>query len=252
MEMQLWRRRRTWSRRRQPPPTRGPRRRRRSRANDRPFPATRDGAASRGPDEVQADLGGAGEADLVQPGVGQQRADELRGPGGGQALEHARRQTRRVDDPDELRADQRRLLGGLDDQRAPGGEREPDLPDEHARGEVPGCDRQGRTDRSAQDEPGAGGRGRCHATVRAASLLGRPFEHPRAAQDLTPGLGERLAALGRQERGQHVGLRPDAGGARPEQAGALLGTGGAPAAGGGLGGVRAAAPPPCPRPRRGR
>ncbi|GII87154.1 hypothetical protein Ssi03_51440 [Sphaerisporangium siamense] len=174
-------------------------------------------------EQAEADLGGAGEADLAQPRVGEQRPGHPGGPARRDRLEGAGRQAGAGDDPDELGPDQRGLLGGFDDDGAAGGEGQRHLADEHAGREVPRADRQSRPHGLAQHQAGARGARRGHPAVRAASLLGGPLQHARAAEDLAARLGERLAVLAGEDGGEPVGLGAHPVGGRAQQGRAFLG-----------------------------
>ena len=106
---------------------------------------------------------------------------------------------------------QRRLLGGLEHDRAAGRQRRPDLPDRHQQREVPGDDLSADADRLASrvtEDPGiAGGDGRSIDLGRPACVVlevgdGVGHVHP---------LGElqRLAVVERLELGQLLLVRLD-------------------------------------------
>ena len=100
---------------------------------------------------------------------------------------------------------QRRLLGGLDDHRAAGGDRRADLARAHRHREVPRRDRVAGPDGLAHRDqpPGAVGRGR-EAALDPHGLLGEPAEELRRVGDLGLGLRERLAHLERHHHRELV------------------------------------------------
>ena len=73
--------------------------------------------------QLAPDLGRAGERQLAQPRIGDQRAGRLARRGGGDQVQHAARKPGLLEDLGEHQHRQRRLLGGLDDHRAAGGDR---------------------------------------------------------------------------------------------------------------------------------
>ena len=80
---------------------------------------------------------------------------------------------------------QRRLLGGLDDHRAAGGDRRGDLARAHRRGEVPRRHEHARPDRLAhRQDPALAGRVDHVAAVDAHGLLGEPAEELGRVGDL--------------------------------------------------------------------
>ena len=95
---------------------------------------------------------------------------------------------------------QRRLLGGLDHDRAAGGERGRRLARDHRGGEVPGRDPGGDADRLLEDDdPLVRLVRRDRVAVDALRLLAEPLEERGGVGDLAPRLGERLALLARQQ-----------------------------------------------------
>jgi hypothetical protein len=102
---------------------------------------------------------------------------------------------------------QRRLLGGLDDRRAAGGDGRADLAGAHRHGEVPGRDEQARPDGLAHDDDAAGALVvDLVGAVDAQRLAGEPVEEVRGVEDLRLGLRDGLAHLHRHEEGEVVGL----------------------------------------------
>ena len=129
--------------------------------------------------DLAADHGRAGEGDLVDAGV----VDE-RGAGLAVAGEHVERplgEARLERQLAEAQRGERRLLGRLEDDRAAGGERRGDLPDRHQQREVPGHDLGADADRLAQRvdracrgrRPGSS-RPRSSSASRRSSAGGRP------------------------------------------------------------------------------
>ena len=95
---------------------------------------------------------------------------------------------------------QRRLLGGLDDDRAAGGERRRGLAGDHRGGKVPGRDPGGDADRLLQDDdPLVGLVRRDRVAVDALRLLAEPLEERRRVGDLAARLRQRLALLAREQ-----------------------------------------------------
>ena len=105
---------------------------------------------------------------------------------------------------------QRRLLGGLYDHRAAGGDRGGDLAGAHRGGEVPRRDEHARPDGLAHGEDAALAGGVDHvAAVDAHGLLGEPAEELGRVGDLRARLGDGLAHLQRHQQRQLVGLLDD-------------------------------------------
>ena len=94
-------------------------------------------------DDAQADLPGAGEGDEVDVGVAHQRVADRRRRAG-QEVDRARRRARRVQDRDQLGADDRRRPGRLDDDGVAGDERRARHAGEDGQREVPGRDDEPR------------------------------------------------------------------------------------------------------------
>ena len=92
-----------------------------------------------------ADLGRAGERDLVDVRVLDQRAAGL--AGAGDDVDHARRQVGLLADLGEQQRGQRRGLGRLEHDRVAGGQRRRDLPGQHEQREVPRDDLAGHAQR---------------------------------------------------------------------------------------------------------
>ena len=95
---------------------------------------------------------------------------------------------------------QRRLLGGLDHDRAAGGQRRRSLPRDHRCREVPGRDPGGDADRLLQDDdPLVGLVGRDRVAVDPLRLLTEPLEERGRVGDLPSRLGQWLALFARQQ-----------------------------------------------------
>ena len=98
---------------------------------------------------------------------------------------------------------ERRLLGGLADDRVAGGQRRRGLARDHRRGEVPGRDAAADADGLLEhDDARAGLLGRDGVAVDALGLLAEPLEEGGRVADLGIRLGQRLALLARQDHGQ--------------------------------------------------
>ena len=151
-----------------------------------------------------ADRDRAGEADLADDVAADQRrrdevglaVDELRDPGGDAGVGKRAEQ---------FAGAARGFLRRAADHRAARGERGGDLLGEQIDGEIPRREGRGRPDRLADDDRALAGRADERAAIVALDLLGIPIEHRRRADDFGLGLGERLALLLRQDRGDVVG-----------------------------------------------
>ncbi len=172
--------------------------------------------------DLAADRGRAGERDLVDARVVDQRGAGL--AVAGEDVEHAGREAGLERELAEAQRGQRRLLGGLEDQRAAGGEGRGDLPDRHQQREVPGHDLSADADRLAQrvDEEVA-----ARDRDRLALDLGRPAgvvaQVGDRAGDVAAGGGERLAVVERLDLGELVAVCLDQLGERVDHPGALGG-----------------------------
>jgi hypothetical protein len=122
-----------------------------------------------------AHLGGPGERHLVHVRVGGQRRAGV--AEAGDDVEHARRQPRLHRQLTEQQRRERRLLGRLEDDRAPRRERWGHLPRGHQQREVPRNDLRGHPDRLPQGEPEVGVRVVRRDRQRAALDLGGPARH---------------------------------------------------------------------------
>ena len=99
------------------------------------------------------DLGGAGEGDLVDVGVLDERAAGL--ARAGDDVDDARREVGLLADLGEEQRGERRGLGGLEHHGVAGGERRRDLPRQHEQREVPRDDLRGDAERlRVGSEPG--------------------------------------------------------------------------------------------------
>ena len=159
-------------------------------------------ARERAADQL-ADVGGAGERDLVDAGVLDER---LAGAAGaGHDVDHARREVGLLADLGEQQRGQRRRLGRLEDDGVAGGQGRRDLPGEHEQREVPGDDLGGDAERS---------RGRTVARVRQLVGPARVVEEVRSRQrdvDVAR-LLDRLAVVeGLEHRELAAALLQDAG-----------------------------------------
>ena len=105
------------------------------------------GRRRRGAHHQAADLGRAGEADVLHVGVADQRRADLAVPG--EHVDDARRDARLLADRGDPQHRHRRLLGRLHHHRAAGGERRGELEGAGHDREVPGQDEGGDADRLA-------------------------------------------------------------------------------------------------------
>ena len=137
--------------------------------------------------------------------IAQQRLDHGAGVTGGDRVEDPTGQPGALEDLGEGEHRQRRLLGGLDDDGAAGGERGGELAGAHRHREVPGGDEHAGPDGLAHREDAAFAGGVGHvAAVDADGLLGEPAEELGGVGDLGLGLGERLAHLQRHQQRELV------------------------------------------------
>ena len=181
-------------------------------------------------DQLLPDPGGAGEAHLAQPRVGHDRGADLLGAGRRDDVEHAVRQPRLGERRGEGQHRQRRLLGGLDDHRAAGGDGRADLAGAHGEREVPGRHEEAGADRLLDgQQPAAAGRGLHPAAVDAHRLLGEPAQELVAVGHLAGGLLERLAHLEAHQRGELVAARGHQLEGAPQDLAPLAGRGARPA-----------------------
>ena len=148
------------------------------------------GAGQRAGDRA-ADLGGAGERDLVQAGVGDQRRAGL--AGAREDVDDARRQVGLLEDLGQQQRRQRGGLGGLEHRRVAGRQRRGQLPRGHEQREVPGDDLAGDAQR-----PGVGPVARVAELVGPAGVVEEPGGGQRDVD--VARLADRLAVV---ERLQH-------------------------------------------------
>ena len=169
--------------------------------------------AGRGLDDQLADLGRAGEGDLVDVVVrGQRRA---RVAVAGDDVEHAVGQAGLLEQLAEAQRRERRLLGRLEDDRAAAGQRGPELPGRHQQREVPRDDLPDDADRLLEREgqvarPGWAQRER----DRVALDLRRPARHVVEQVGGERDVGDardrhRLAVVERLEQRQLVAVLED-------------------------------------------
>ena len=122
----------------------------------------------------------------------------------------------------EAQRGQRRLLGGLQDQRAARRERRRDLPDRHQQREVPGHDLGADADRLAQrvtEQVAAGDRDRLALDLRRpARVVAQVGDR---GGDVALGRGQRLAVVERLELGELLAVGLDQLGERVHEPGAL-------------------------------
>ena len=111
-------------------------------------------------------------------------------------VDDALRHARLLEQPRDRQRRQRRLLRGLEHDRAARGQRRPELARGHRGREVPGRDQQRDPDRRVRDEhPVGSARGDRELAVRAHGLLGEPAQELGGVGGLAARLGERLAHL---------------------------------------------------------
>jgi len=155
-------------------------------------------------------LGGPGEAEVADRIVGAQfLADgDAVGAVGGQHAQHAGRHAGAHGELGGGQRGERRVFGGLDDDRAAGGQRWRDLARNHCQREIPRRDRRAHADGLAQHQQAAiVVEGRQGLAVDALGLFGEPFDEAGRIGDLAAGLAKRLALLGRQQPSQVVLVR---------------------------------------------
>jgi hypothetical protein len=138
----------------------------------------------------------AGEGDLVDARVRRQRGAGVRAEAGDD-VEHPGREARLLDERPELERRGRRLLGGLDDERAARRERGRELPAHQQHRGVPGRDRRHHADRLAHrvdEEVRAVGRDRL--TVDLVRGPGEPVVIVGQSAQLALHLADELAVVG--------------------------------------------------------
>ena len=164
----------------------------------------------------------AGEGDLVDVGVAGERGAgtfaEAR-----DHVDHARREADLGDDLGETKRRERRLLRGLQDDRAAGRERGAELVAAHEQREVPRDDRADHSDGLAPHvgvEVAEGGSSDLAFDLRGpARVVAKEIRGERDVDDVR--LGDRLAVVERLELGELVVELADARTEAPEQVGAL-------------------------------
>ena len=155
-------------------------------------------------DQQLADLGRAGEGQLLHQRVGADLVADLAGRAG-HDVDHALREAGLLGQhaPGERRIG--RLRGRLHDRRAARRQRRAELAGQHGGREIPRRDRRDHADRLLGGDDAAVGPGRRHhVAIGAAALFGEPQHIGRRDRDLALGLGERLALLGGQEFGERL------------------------------------------------
>ena len=162
-------------------------------------------------------LGRAGEGDLLDAGVVDERRTGL--PVAGDHVEHARRQPNLERQFAEAQRAQRRLLGGLEHDRAARRQRRRDLPGGHQQGKVPRHDLPAHADRFTARVAVHVGRGDGeHAALdlrrpagEVADVRGRPAHVDEARE------ARRLAIVERLDLGELLVVRFDRVGERHHQ-----------------------------------
>ena len=157
--------------------------------------------------DLAADVGGAGEGDLVDARVVDQRRAGL--AVAGEDVDDAVGEAGLEGELAEAQGGERRLLGGLQDQRAAGGERRGDLPGRHQQREVPGDDLGADADRLAQrvaEDVARGDGDRLALDLRRPARVVAQVVDGRG--DVALGGGQRLAVVERLELGQLLRRSP--------------------------------------------
>ena len=176
------------------------------------------------PQQRPADLGRAGERDLVDARMAREGVADDRA-GTGHDVEDAVGQAGLGRQLGEAQGAQRRLAGRLEDDRVAGRERRAELPGGDDQRVVPGHDRGDHADRLAGDERQRVGPGRADLAVDLVDRLGVPLERRGGARDVHPErVADRLADVERLEQGELVEVLADR--ARPAGAGPACGAAG--------------------------
>ena len=180
-----------------------------------------------------ADLGGAGEGDLVDEIVGGERGSAGLAEAG-EDVDDASGEACLLDELSEAKAGERGLLGELQDDGAAGCERGAELPGGHEKGEVPGDDLGDDADRlpDGVGEEVAGKRD----GDSGSEGLGGPAAHVAEEVDGEgdvgdAGDGDGLAVVERFELGELVGVLLEEVGELPEELAAFGGAHGRPGTG---------------------
>ncbi len=170
--------------------------------------------------DLAAHGGRAGEGHLVDAGVVDQRRPRLAVAG-----EHVYRALREAGLKRQLaeaKAGQRRLLGGLEDQRTAGRQGRGDLPHRHQQRKVPRDDLRAHAHRLAQrvdEQVAARGRDRLALDLRRPARVVAQVRH--RGGDVALGRRQRLAVVERLELGELLAVCLDQLGERVHQPGAL-------------------------------
>ena len=153
--------------------------------------------------ERLAHRGGAGEGQVLQRRVEQDRVADCTRPAGRDHVDDTRRQSGLGEQPGRRERAERRLAMRLDHKGAAGRERRRALTGDHREGIVSGGDQQRRTDRFAEHEQPLCWIGRRHDLAVEPASLGRvPAHEIDTVVDLAAGLCQRLALLGGDDPGQ--------------------------------------------------
>ena len=162
--------------------------------------------------DAGADLGGAGEPDLLHQPLLQRPLEPLEGgrPVGVDGVEHARRQAAGDEQPGQGVGQRRRVVGRLPHHRVAAQQGRHEVPGRHRHGEVAGGDDAGDADRHPEGEQ------LLVAHLRRDRLAVQPSalaEEEVAGVDdllhLPAGLGQRLADLADDQAGQRLGIGLD-------------------------------------------
>ena len=153
-----------------------------------------------------ANTGGAGEAELAEARVGDDRRRDVARGGGRQDVNDSGGHSRVFEQLDEVERGEGGEFGGLDDRGAPGGERRRNLAGGHRQREVPRSDQEGGSDGEVGDDhpPGAFGVGAV-AAGDSHGLFAEPAQKLPAVGDFTAGFGERLAHFKSHQEGKIFG-----------------------------------------------
>jgi hypothetical protein len=160
--------------------------------------------------QALAHRGGAGEGDLPQAGVGQQRPGDPGGGRGGDDVEDAGGQAGVEHGLREVLGGERGELGGFEDHGAAGGDGGGDLAGGHGEREVPRGDEQARADGFVLDEDLvlALGGGEVAAVV-ADGFFGEPAQELGPVGDFAAGFGQGLAHFQGHQQGEVFGAFGD-------------------------------------------
>ena len=191
--------------------------------------------------QLAADFGRAGKAELAHDGAAGQLGTDFTGRAGDDA-EHPGRHPGAFGQHGQRQCRQRRLAGGLEHDRAAGRQCRADLAGDHGIGKIPRRDGRADADRLlGNDNAPVGTRRGNGVAVDTLGLFGKPLEITGAIEDFAFGFGQRLALFGGQDDSQIVGMRRHQVKPAAQDDGPLLGGPAAPGRPGRLGGFEGAA-----------